>query len=262
MAVLELAALPALQEATGCTSTGVLSGFICRIGWADHPIEMILNSPLLLIFSLPFTWLGIAPWSNLKLQFYAFDVILVLALAYPLLLLLARKFRTLGLVCVLPAIMIVAALYGAFKFQEHNARVALMPADLEVTGILYSKEENWGSILLPLPGDNETGIFMYGLTDAIANRIAHEGLDFFYRSENVKRRVGGQRSHSEWQETPMGKTIDDYLDQYGFGIAVDPSVKSLVDDAISKPGSFYSYGRTGIVIVIPDFKRAIFAYAG
>jgi hypothetical protein len=39
-------------------------------------------------------------------------------------------------------------------------------------------------------------------------------------------------------------------------------VESLVDDAISKPGSFYSHGRTGLVIVIPKAKRVIFAYAG
>jgi hypothetical protein len=137
-----------------------------------------------------------------------------------------------------------------------------MPADLEVTGILSSNEENWGSALLPLPGDNETGIFLYGLSDTIANRITAEGLDFFHRPENIERRVGKQRTHSEWHETPMGVKLSDYLNKYGFGIRVDPFVEALVDDAISKPGSFYSYGRTGLVVVIPKAKRAIFAYAG
>jgi hypothetical protein len=60
----------------------------------------------------------------------------------------------------------------------------------------------------------------------------------------------------------MGKTISDYLNRYGFGIDVDPTVEALVDHAISKPGSFYSYGRIGVVIVIPRAKRSIFAYAG
>jgi hypothetical protein len=75
-------------------------------------------------------------------------------------------------------------------------------------------------------------------------------------------RVGMQRTHSEWHETPMGITLSDYLNQFGFGIKVDPSVEALVDDAISKPGSFYSRGRTRVVIVIPKVKRAAFAYAG
>lgn len=173
-----------------------------------------------------------------------------------------RRIRPVGLGCVLPIFIVVAALYGAFKFYEYRFHMNHMPADLEVTGILYSNEQNWGSILLPLPGDNETGVLMYGLSEGIARRISDEGLDFFHRPENVERRVGMQRTHSEWHETPMGITLSDYLDQFGFGIKVDPSVEALVDDAISKPGSFYSRGRTGVVIVIPKVKRAAFAYAG
>ena len=173
-----------------------------------------------------------------------------------------RRIRPAALGCVLPIFIVVAALYGAFKFSEYRFHINHMPADLEVTGILYSNEQNWGSILLPLPGDNETGVLMYGLSDAIARKISDEGLDFFHRPENVERRDGMQRTHSEWLETPMGITLSDYLNQFGFGIKVDPSVEALVDDAISKPGSFYSRGRTGVVIVIPKVKRAIFAYAG
>jgi hypothetical protein len=44
-----------------------------------------------------------------------------------------------------------------------------------------------------------------------------------------------QRTHSEWHETPMKTMLSDYLNQYGFGIEGDPSIKALVDDAISKP---------------------------
>jgi hypothetical protein len=175
---------------------------------------------------------------------------------------LERRIRTLGSGCVLPIVIVAALLYGLFKLVEYRFDMNHMPADLEVTGILYSNEQNWGSIFLPLPGDNETGVFMYGLSEAIAQNISNEGRSFFYRSENVERRVGMQQSHSEWQETPMGVTLSDYLNRYGFGIKVDPTVETLVDNAISKSGSFYSQGRTGVVIVIPKAKRAIFAYAG
>jgi len=173
-----------------------------------------------------------------------------------------RRARPIGLGCVLPIVVIAATLYGVFKFSEHRHEMSFMPADLEVTGIQYSRQQNWGSALLSLPGDNETGILMYGLPDAIANRIADEGLAFFGSPENVERRFGMQRTHSTWDETPMGITLSDYLNQFGFGIKVDPSVEALVDDATSKPGSFYSHGRTGVVIVIPKAKRAIYAYAG
>jgi hypothetical protein len=173
-----------------------------------------------------------------------------------------RRIQTFGSDCVLPIVIFATVLYGVFKFVEYQFDVNHMPTDLEVTGILYSNEQNWGSIFLPLPGDNETGVFMYGLSEAIAQKISNEGKSFFYRSENVKRRVGMQRTHSEWEETPMGITLSDYLNQFGFGIKVDPSVEALVDNTISEPGSYYSRGRTGVVIVIPRAKRAIFAYAG
>ncbi|MBX9649522.1 MAG: hypothetical protein K2X57_20985 [Xanthobacteraceae bacterium] len=188
---------------------------------------------------------------------------------------LARKFlRCFALGCVATFIVLIAVPYGLFKIAEDESRMAHVPADLEVTKILYRNEENWGSVLLPLPGDNETGILMYDLPDAIVRKIGSEGLGFFNRPENVERRVGHQQTHSEWHETPIadgeggwsvskfGRKISGYLNQYGFGIDVDKSVEALVDDAISTPGSFYSHGRTGLVIVIPKLKRVIFAYAG
>jgi hypothetical protein len=189
--------------------------------------------------------------------------------------LLAKKFaRRLVFACLIPVAILVVLSYGLFKLKEHQHRLNYMPADLEVTGILYSNEENWGSPIMPLPGDNETGIFMYGLSDAVAKKIAEQGLSFFNRPENIARRVEFQQTHSQWHETPIvedddkwpvarfGRKISSYLDRYGFGIHVDPLVETLVDDAISRPGSFYSHGRTGMVIVMPRAKRAIFAYAG
>ena len=258
IAAILLAAYPKLP-ATAC-STGATLSFICREGWARRSIEMFLNLPVNFVYA-PLFLFAPFPLAS-QIRFFTFDIILILALTYPFLLLLARKFRTFALGCVLPIVVIAAALYCAFEFGQYESEMAFVPADLEVSGILYSNRQNWGSVLLPLPGDNETGILLYGLPDAIANRIAREGLDFFHRSENVARRVDMQQTHSEWHETPMDKTISEYLDRYGFGIEVDPAVQALVDGAISKPGSFYSYGRLGVVIVIPEVKRVIYAYAG
>jgi len=149
----------------------------------------------------------------------------------------------------------------------------LSPSTSESQKILYRNEENWDSVLLPLPGDNETGILMYELPDATAGKIGSEGVSFFSRLGNVERRVGYQRAYSEWHETPIvdgggwsvskfGRKISDYLNQYGFGIDADKSAEAMADDAISTPGNFYSHGPIGLVIVIPKLKRVIFAYAG
>jgi hypothetical protein len=175
---------------------------------------------------------------------------------------LRRRFKFIGLGCLLPTAAVIGLGYGAFEISEHRSRMNLMPADLDVTGIVYSEEKNWGSALLPLPGDNETGFLIYSLSDAIANTIAMEGLGFFRRSDNIDRRIGMQRTFTNWNETPLGNTISGYLNHFGFGIRIDRAVEAAVDDAISKPGSFYCYGRYGLVIVIPQAKRAIFAYAG
>jgi hypothetical protein len=173
-----------------------------------------------------------------------------------------RRFKFIGLGCLLPTVVVIGLGYGAFEIGEHRSRMNLMPADLDVTGIVYSEEKNWGSALLPLPGDNETGFLMYSLSDAIANTIATEGLGFFRRSDNVDRRIGMQRTFTNWNETSLGNTISGYLNQFGFGIRIDQAIEAAVDDAISKPGSFYCFGRHGLVIVIPQAKRAIFTYAG
>jgi hypothetical protein len=75
--------------------------------------------------------------------------------------------------------VVIVVFYGLFKATAHYNRMSYLPADIKAAGILYSKEENWGSILLALPGDNETGVVMYSLSDAQADEINSEGLKFF-----------------------------------------------------------------------------------
>ena len=178
-----------------------------------------------------------------------------------------------GLGCLGIIVGFVLVIVVAYKLAEHHHVMKRMPADLEVSGIIYSTEQSWG---IGLPGDNETGIVVYGLPEAIAQRISTEGVAFFNRPENVERRVDMQRTHETWLETPLAPdknwttrdtqpgriTIDDYLDKYGFGIPIDKGVAAMVDEALSAPGSFYSYGRTGLVIVIPKARKAIYVYAG
>lgn len=56
--------------------------------------------------------------------------------------------------------------------------------------------------------------------------------------------------------------ISNYLDQYGFGLKIDPLIEKQVNDALSKSVSYVGYGRIGMLIVAPDIKRVFYAYAG
>jgi len=53
-----------------------------------------------------------------------------------------------------------------------------------------------------------------------------------------------------------------YMDAYGMAPAIDSDIKKLADDAITKTGSYYAYGRIGIIIVIPDQKRVVYVFNG
>lgn len=57
-------------------------------------------------------------------------------------------------------------------------------------------------------------------------------------------------------------SILNYMNAYGFGIRISPEIKKLTDDAITKSGNYYAYGRIGIIIVIPAEKRVVYAYNG
>ena len=90
---LELAAYPMILKATGCRLTEVLPGFTCGDGWVGHSIAIVLNLPLLFSYAREFTFFGASAPISRQFMFllYLFDVILILALTYPLLLLFSRK---------------------------------------------------------------------------------------------------------------------------------------------------------------------------
>lgn len=57
--------------------------------------------------------------------------------------------------------------------------------------------------------------------------------------------------------------LKEYLDRYGFSIPIENGRDVEFNDAIRKPGSFYSYGRGGSVTVVdPQRGKMYVAYAG
>jgi len=56
--------------------------------------------------------------------------------------------------------------------------------------------------------------------------------------------------------------LHNYLNQYGFGIPVDPAIMADIDHALIEAGNHYAYTRAGVLLVMPKAKRVVFAFAG
>lgn len=164
------------------------------------------------------------------------------------------------------AVLVCIALVVSFKLYERQFRLGHVPDVLNVSTVLYVNEQSWGLPFFPLPGDNETGLIVYDLPDGTAKEIQKVGIEYFAK------RPG---RYETWQSTPIllegsdsgtnrtnSYEIANYLNRYGFGISIDSQIEQEINKAISKPGSFAAYGRTGILIVIPDIRRVVYAYRG
>jgi hypothetical protein len=93
IAIAEFVAPNVIMNAAGCHWSGdVLPNFTCREGVLQRPTELLLNVPILFVLAPVSTLVGPAmPNPALMLLLYAFDGILVLALAHPVFALLAAR---------------------------------------------------------------------------------------------------------------------------------------------------------------------------
>jgi hypothetical protein len=97
VAILQLATSSILLKVTRCSPTEILPMFTCGYGWVSRLIEIVLNLPLLFFYAPVISYarafsLTVSPLSReFMLLLYLFDVILALALTYPLLILFTRK---------------------------------------------------------------------------------------------------------------------------------------------------------------------------
>lgn len=85
VALLELVAYPILKS-IGCSLTGDLQRFTCGDGWLRHFVSTVLNLPMLFSDARELSF-----GTRASFVVYLFDAIFILALAYPLLILFARK---------------------------------------------------------------------------------------------------------------------------------------------------------------------------
>lgn len=204
--------------------------------------------------------------------------LLILALAGYLLVIAVRwAFRFPKAALILSTLLIAGCgIYYQHSITQH--RLNFLPKGLPVDDILYANEEYWGWG----PGANETGFIAYKLPDTAAQAILQGGIAYLERLSPGRSASGYYWHYEKWQETPIlsdphwldnkqkreaitaaaSPKIANYLNLYGFGIPIDPLIESELNTAIAKPKSYFAYGRIGIIIVIPDTRKVIYAYNG
>lgn len=177
-----------------------------------------------------------------------------------------RKFSALVLA-------LVASLVVTYKIYERNFMLSVVPDALGATTIAYSSEESWGFG----PGGNEAGIRVFPLPETTAAEASERGIDFFNRlppnKDQHDRRWRGR--YENWLETPVRAdahwpqndksatmNIYDYICRYGFCIDIEPSIAEEATAIVNSPGSYYAYGRIGIIVVSPARRRVLYMYNG
>lgn len=176
-------------------------------------------------------------------------------------------------------VLTILLLYFKYKSFEEEFHLSMVPDGLSVSKVLYVNESTFGFG----PGGNETGLIVYELSDKVAAEVQKNGVAYF---ANMPPNKGENRDwrgkYVHWNGTPIfqenesentnqykntpslrsAMKISNYLDQYGFGLEIDPSIEKQVDEALSKSVSYVGYGRIGMLIVAPEIKKVFYAYAG
>src|SRR5690606_27139699 len=146
-----------------------------------------------------------------------------------------------------------------------------VPGAVGVTGVMYVSEESWGFG----PGGNEAGFLTYALPESTAKQIGHEGLGWFDRLQDGHRSEGWRGRFGDWHRTPVAPGMHwqpnaasgrlevlDYVCAYGFCIDIDQAQLRAAQQAVNSPGSYYAYGRIGLIVIALAPLRVNFLYNG
>ncbi|MFK0208908.1 hypothetical protein [Agrobacterium sp. NPDC090283] len=155
------------------------------------------------------------------------------------------------------------------KIFDRDRRLSIAPCGMGINKVLYAEEQSWG---IGLPGDNETGVIVFELPDVVSEQIEIQGIGYLESITcPVELAIDRRGKYDRWQKTPIlnGKEwradaveLNSYLDHYGFGIEINKTIELEINGAISGEGNFFSFGRTGIIVLAPRTNRAYYFYAG
>jgi hypothetical protein len=176
---------------------------------------------------------------------------------------------------LLKFLLLLALIIGtpliAFKVYERNSILSFVPDALKVTSISYSEEaaEGFG------PGANEAGIITYQMPERISKEIESRGIEFFRNlppNKHLEDRDWRGR-YDDWRETPIkaeghwkqsekSLNIYDYICAYGVCIDIKPEILAQASLIVNSKGSYYAYGRIGLIIVSPKNNLVLYLYTG
>lgn len=178
--------------------------------------------------------------------------------------------------CVIGLILlgICALPYGCHLMETAGLR-ALVPAQLQAGEEVYRSKVISG---YGLPGDNETLLAAYSLPEHTSRRIKAEGLSYvstLYTKKNgyyvwrptplygEDQRLFRTEDDQTDDAYPQGVDIANYLNRFGFGIAVRSDIRRDVNRVLNSAGGYYARGRGGtLIIVSPQQNRVYTAVAG
>ncbi len=162
-------------------------------------------------------------------------------------------------------------LFGVCKLRECQIRNSYIPEGLGISNVLYAAEDS--SVFSSI--ENEAGIIVYELPEGIAEDIRKGGVGYLAKFHP---KSGGSNDwhgdFEQWQSTPIaldkawldekGTTpkISNYLNKYGFGIHIDSQIEDEINSAVSTRGSYFASSPLGMLIVIPETRRVVYAYTG
>ncbi len=171
-----------------------------------------------------------------------------------------------------------------WQYFLHRHHLAFVPPTMAVDRVLYVTEEAWGFG----PGGNETGIIVYPMPASVRKSLEQSGIAWLEALPSLGKPHDWQGRYETWNRTPIEgpkfkwrdaaacpadsrfraifpagcPSIAGYMGNYGFGIPFDPEVERMVNAALREPGSFYAFGRIGILILIPARDRIVYVYNG
>lgn len=120
---------------------------------------------------------------------------------------------------------------------------------------------------------------VFQLPASTAQQLKDGGLGYLETMPKNTQK-GWHGKYTAWHPTPLlmndgwGSTsyegvkywtspgIGDYLNKYGFPISLEKKWEDTVNRALVTPGNYYAYGRTGLIIIMPEELRVIYAYSG
>lgn len=154
-----------------------------------------------------------------------------------------------------------AAVWVVSSINDRKRQLSFVPETMNVSRILYVSEET--SLFSFHPSGR--GIIVYEMPEALVQQLTQQGPGFLKRHTGVGN-DDPRRRYWWWEATPRMShasgflRVESFLEQHDNRMETDADITSLTNDALGRPGSFYSQNDVGSLLLIPGAARIVFFY--